>query len=152
MRRRIPTSSGVCVNPPVVDAVIELLEAAPVPSFLSRVRASRRSDRACRGRATAVAHRDSTYSMVMLSSWDVPAETDRNVDWAHGAWNRAEPLTHGYYINTANADDARAACVRLAARTSTGSSRSSASRSGQSVPHEREHQVGRLSTARDNTE
>jgi len=44
--------------------------------------------------------------MVMLSSWDVPAETDRNVDWARGAWNRVEPLTQGYYINTANADDA----------------------------------------------
>jgi hypothetical protein len=67
---------------------------------------ARLSSRACRrhGKDSASGH-ESTFDLVMHTSWDDPAERDRNVEWGRRVWRRVEAFTEGFYVNIANTED-----------------------------------------------
>jgi len=91
----------------LVDAAVGLLESATVPIFnvvfVHQGGAIARVDPA----SSAVTHRDRTFSIVLVNAWDDTTQTPKNVEWGRSAWKKIEPFTDGYYINTANADDAK---------------------------------------------
>jgi FAD/FMN-containing dehydrogenase len=58
--------------------------------------AAARVDRA----ATAFAHRDSQYDFLVLSQWEDPADTTRNIDWTKSFFEAMRPfLASGVYVN-----------------------------------------------------
>jgi FAD/FMN-containing dehydrogenase len=91
----------------LMDAMIGLVESATVPIFnivlVHQGGAIARVDAA----SSAITNRDRTFSIVLVTAWDDTSQTSKNVEWARGAWKKIEPFTDGYYINTANADDAK---------------------------------------------
>jgi hypothetical protein len=57
---------------------------------------------------TAFSHRDALYDFLMLSSWDDPAEADRNIDWTRELYAAMRPSLHtGIYVNGLGADSAQ---------------------------------------------
>ena len=50
--------------------------------------------------ATAFQHRQAAFSLLILSGWDDPADTDANVAWTREVWERTRPLcSSGVYVN-----------------------------------------------------
>jgi hypothetical protein len=50
--------------------------------------------------ATAFAHRDRQYDFLILSQWDDPAESARNIDWTRTFFEAMRPfLKQGVYVN-----------------------------------------------------
>lgn len=50
--------------------------------------------------ATAFEHRRAAFSLLILSGWTNPADTDINVAWARDAWERTRPLSSSaVYVN-----------------------------------------------------
>jgi hypothetical protein len=59
--------------------------------------------------ATAFAHRDAPFSLLLVSRWTDPAASDRHIAWTRGLWQAAQPhAAGGTYINylSAGEDDA----------------------------------------------
>ena len=49
---------------------------------------------------TAYAHRDAPYDLVILSGWEDPVETERNVEWTRDFFAAVRPeLSGGVYVN-----------------------------------------------------
>jgi FAD/FMN-containing dehydrogenase len=92
------------LEPKVIDAMLGISEGAPMPLSVILVHQGGAIAKV-KPSATAVARREHPHSLVIAASWDDPAQTARNVEWARAAWRKLEPLTDGYYVNTANADD-----------------------------------------------
>jgi hypothetical protein len=93
------------IEPALVETGLGLIETAPMAGFgLILVHQGGAIARGKPG-ATAVPFRDQLHSVVLNTAWEGNADTDRNVAWAREAWRKLEPLTKGYYVNTANADD-----------------------------------------------
>ncbi|HZF16231.1 MAG TPA: FAD-binding oxidoreductase [Steroidobacteraceae bacterium] len=55
--------------------------------------------------SAAFQHRDATYSMVIMSFWDKPAERDPGMQWARASWKVMEPMTEGFYVNEVSNED-----------------------------------------------
>jgi FAD/FMN-containing dehydrogenase len=56
--------------------------------------------------ATAYAHRDLPFDLVILSSWSDPAENERNVAWTRDLHQAVRPYEPGgVYVNDLDADD-----------------------------------------------
>jgi hypothetical protein len=53
---------------------------------------------------TAFPKRDMAFVLALTASWRDPAESERRVSEARGAWRTLEPLTSGFYVNYAAAD------------------------------------------------
>jgi FAD/FMN-containing dehydrogenase len=92
------------------DEIIEALAdfAARVPSPLSAIAIA--DTHGAHGRvasdATAYAHRDLPFDLVILSSWTDPAETDRNITWTRGLYDAVRPHTGaGVYVNDLDRDE-----------------------------------------------
>ena len=50
--------------------------------------------------ATAFAHRDRQYDFLILSQWEDPAESARNIDWTRAFFEAMQPfLKRGVYVN-----------------------------------------------------
>ena len=50
--------------------------------------------------ATAFQHRSASFSLLILSGWEDPADTDVNVTWTRELFARTEPLcSAGVYVN-----------------------------------------------------
>jgi len=93
------------IEPALIDVGLELLATAPMAGFgLIMVHHGGAIARVKPG-ATAVPLRDPLHSVVLNTAWEGKADADKNVAWARDAWRKLEPLTNGYYVNTANADD-----------------------------------------------
>ncbi|MEA2585743.1 MAG: hypothetical protein QOF33_3828 [Thermomicrobiales bacterium] len=59
--------------------------------------------------ATAYAHRDLPFDLVILSSWTDPADSERNVAWTRGLYEAVRPLTPaGVYVNDLDGDEGQA--------------------------------------------
>ncbi len=89
-----------------IDAMLANIEEATLPTaqaiaFLQLGGAISRVD----ARATAYAHRDAAYAIVMPIVWQDPSLSDAILSWEHSAWKRVEPLTRGTYVNFLAADD-----------------------------------------------
>ncbi len=94
----------------IPDEVIEILvdHFRKVPSPLTGVAfqqigaAARRVPRD----ATAFAHRDALYDLVMLSRWRDPREDDGNVGWTRALWQALQPYSSGaVYVNNLGDED-----------------------------------------------
>ena len=60
--------------------------------------------------ATAFAHRDGGYSLLIVSQWQDPRDTDSNIAWAKETYAQLRPyLADRQYLNNLPADDGRIA-------------------------------------------
>ena len=60
--------------------------------------------------ATAFAHRDGGYSLLIVSQWQDPRDTDSNIAWAKETYEQLRPyLADRQYLNNLPADDGRIA-------------------------------------------
>ena len=60
--------------------------------------------------ATAFAHREPGYSLLIVSQWQDPADTDANIAWAKETFEALRPhLADRQYLNNLPADDGRIA-------------------------------------------
>jgi hypothetical protein len=58
--------------------------------------------------ATAFAHRASGYSLLIVSQWTDPRDTEQNIGWARDTFEALRPCTSGRsYINNLIAEDGR---------------------------------------------
>lgn len=58
--------------------------------------------------ATAYAHRDLPFDLVILSSWTDPADTERNMTWTRGLYEAVRPFAPaGVYVNDLDRDEAQ---------------------------------------------
>ena len=55
--------------------------------------------------ATAFARRQATFSILLRTRWQDPAEQDASIAWARKTWRALEPYTDGFYSNTTSMDD-----------------------------------------------
>jgi FAD/FMN-containing dehydrogenase len=56
--------------------------------------------------ATAFPHRGDRYDLLILSQWQDPAQSSRNIEWTRELFTAIEPhLGHGVYVNNLAADD-----------------------------------------------
>jgi FAD/FMN-containing dehydrogenase len=92
------------------DEVIEALVnfAGRVPSPLSAIAIA--DTHGTYGRvaadATAYAHRDLPFDLVILSSWTDPAESDRNITWTRALYEAVRPHAGaGVYVNDLDRDE-----------------------------------------------
>jgi hypothetical protein len=54
---------------------------------------------------TAFAHRDAEYDLLVGSSWRSREDSEENVAWMRGFWNKVLPYTSGFYVNNAMDED-----------------------------------------------
>ena len=56
---------------------------------------------------TAFPHRRARYSLLILSMWNDPAESDRNIRWTREFWSAMQPFcSEAVYVNYLDTDDA----------------------------------------------
>ena len=56
---------------------------------------------------TAFPHRRARYSLVIVSMWTDPADSDANIRWTRELWSAMQPFsTEGVYVNYLDTDDA----------------------------------------------
>jgi hypothetical protein len=101
----------------LTDGAIEvLLEfAAACPSPYTGIGLQQMTGAASRvdPRATAFAHRDRQYDFLILSQWEDPADSGRNIDWTRRCFEAMRPyLKEAVYVN--NLGDQESDRVRAA--------------------------------------
>jgi FAD/FMN-containing dehydrogenase len=94
----------------ITDAAIDVLvdHAARVPSPFSAIAIADTHGAYSRVGAeeTAYSHRDAPYDLVILSSWEDPAASDRNVAWTRELHAAISPhLSSGVYVNDLDRDE-----------------------------------------------
>jgi hypothetical protein len=94
----------------VSDATIDTLVryAAEIPSPYSAILIGHFAGTGSRvdNQATAYGHRDLVYDVLMISSWEDPAESERNIHWTRSCYQAVEPfLTSGIYVNDMSGDE-----------------------------------------------
>jgi hypothetical protein len=84
----------------LIDVLIDAIER--VPSAYSAIAIEPMGGAIARvpETATAFEHRHHAFSLLILSGWDDPAETDANVAWSRELWELIAPLTSSaVYVN-----------------------------------------------------
>src|SRR5690606_22856146 len=89
-----------------IDAMLASMEEATLPiaqaiAFPQLGGAVSRVD----ARATAYAHREAAYAVIIPMVWQDPSLSDALLSWGRAAWKRIEPSTRGTYVNFLSADD-----------------------------------------------
>lgn len=56
--------------------------------------------------ATAYAHRDAPFDLVILSSWTRPADSEENISWTRALYDAIRPHGAGVYVNDLDQDEA----------------------------------------------
>jgi UDP-N-acetylenolpyruvoylglucosamine reductase len=91
------------------DAIEVLLEfAATCPSPYTGIGLQQMAGAASRvdSQATAFAHRDRQYDCLILSQWDDPADSDRNLDWTRCCFEAMRPhVKDAVYVNNLGDQD-----------------------------------------------
>jgi len=90
------------LTPALIDAVVDCVEAAPLPSGFGEI-----SFQPCGGaagrvapEATAFWNRHASYDMGVFALWKVPGDgAERNTAWVRAVWQKLEPFAEGYYVN-----------------------------------------------------
>ena len=94
----------------ISDAAIEILAdaATAIPSAFSVIAIADTHGAYSRVGATetAYSHRDAPYDLVILSSWEDPAASDRNVAWTRALYEAISPhVSCGVYVNDLDRDE-----------------------------------------------
>ncbi|HVN44264.1 MAG TPA: FAD-binding oxidoreductase [Steroidobacteraceae bacterium] len=90
------------ITPSLIDAVVDYIEAAPLPTGFGEI-----GFQPCGGaagrvapEATAFWNRHASYDMGMFALWPVPGDgAERNTAWTRAAWEKLGQFAEGYYVN-----------------------------------------------------
>jgi FAD/FMN-containing dehydrogenase len=93
-----------------LEVMVEAIERCPSPmsgvTLVPYLGAVNRVDAA----ATAFAHREPGYSLLIVAQWQDPRDTDSNIAWARQTFEELHPyLAERQYLNNLPADDGRIA-------------------------------------------
>ena len=92
------------LTPALIDAAIDYIEAAPLPSGSIGFQPLGRAANRVPPGATAFWNRHATFDMLISGFWEVPGDgAERNTEWTRGAWVKLEPYTEGFYVNLGEA-------------------------------------------------
>jgi FAD/FMN-containing dehydrogenase len=93
------------ITPAVIDTLVDYLDAAPwrrgVASFIQHGGAIAR----VKPDATAYWSRQAGHTVLLVGTWDEPADAERSTQWARTGWASLEPQTDGFYVNFMAPDD-----------------------------------------------
>jgi hypothetical protein len=90
----------------VIDALAEYAPQKPSPFTAIAIADTHGAYGRVAPDATAYAHRDLPFDMVMLSSWTDPADSDRNIAWTRELYEAVKPFTpSGVYVNDLDGDE-----------------------------------------------
>ena len=93
-----------------IDTAVEFFARVPSPRTVITIDQLHGVARRVSPTATAFAHRDAPYGLAIISMWDDPDESERNIAWTRDLAAATEPYaTGGVYVNGLGEDQARAA-------------------------------------------
>lgn len=89
-----------------IEVLPELAATCPSPYAGIGLQQMTGADSRVDPQATAVAHRDRQYGCLILSQWDDPADSDRNLDWTRRCFEAMRPhLKDAVYVNNLGDQD-----------------------------------------------
>ena len=94
------------ITPRMIDAVVDYLEATPLPTGIVGFSHMGGAISRVKPEATAFWHREAQHSLMMIGFWDEAAAAERAMQWVRGGWKGFEPLTDGFYVNEMSYDEA----------------------------------------------
>jgi FAD binding domain/Berberine and berberine like len=84
----------------LIDVLIDAMTRVPSPYTLIAIEPMGGAIARIPESATAFQHRSASFSLLILSGWEDPADTDVNVTWTRKLFARTEPLcSAGVYVN-----------------------------------------------------
>jgi FAD/FMN-containing dehydrogenase len=90
----------------VIDALADFAPRVPSPYTAIAIADTHGAYGRVAPDATAYAHRDLPFDMVILSSWIDSADSDRNIAWARELYEAVKPFTpSGVYVNDLDGDE-----------------------------------------------
>lgn len=91
-----------------IDTVIEYFAAVPSPSTIVAFQQMGNAANRVAVDATAFSHRDALYDFALLSGWDDPAQSEKNIRWTRDFFAAMQPSLHtGVYVNALGEDSAQ---------------------------------------------
>jgi len=91
-------------DPRLFDALLAGFEPAPGRATVLLLQQLGGAISRVRPDATAFNHRDARFDLVVLGSWEDPAQSPVHSAWIKDYWNGLEAYTRGYYFNTTIGD------------------------------------------------
>ena len=89
----------------LVDVLVEAMTRVPSPYTLIAIEPMGGAISRVPPTATAFQHRSPSFSLLILSGWEDPADTDRNVTWTRDLFARTQPLcSDAVYVNYLGAE------------------------------------------------
>jgi hypothetical protein len=84
----------------LIDVLIDAMRRVPSPYTIIAIEPMGGAVSRVPETATAFRHRSPAFSLLILSGWDDPADTDANVGWTRDLFARTEPLSSpAVYVN-----------------------------------------------------
>jgi FAD/FMN-containing dehydrogenase len=83
-----------------IDTMVAFMQAAPSPRPMVVIDQFGGAVARVANDATAFAHRDAAYDLVIAATWSDPAEQDAHIEWARSFWEAMRPhSTDDVYVN-----------------------------------------------------
>lgn len=93
----------------VIEALVDSFASVPSPHTAIAIADTHGAYARVTADATAYAHRDLPFDLVILSSWTDPTETERNITWTRALYAALQPHTGtGAYVNDLDQDEGQA--------------------------------------------
>ncbi len=90
----------------VIEAVADYAEQVPSPHTAIAIADTHGAYGRVAPDATAYAHRDLPFDLVILASWTDPVDTERNIGWTRGLYEAIRPYAPaGVYVNDLDGDE-----------------------------------------------
>ena len=84
----------------LIDILVDSFSRVPSPDSMIALEQMGGAVARVPSDATAFEHRQAAFSLLILSGWDDPADSDVNVAWTRDVWERTRPLSSsGVYVN-----------------------------------------------------
>lgn len=88
------------VSDAAMDTLIERFAAVPSPHTMVLIVKLGGAVSRVGKEETAFYYRDAAYHFEILSAWDDPNDTEKNIGWTRECWNAMQPFaSSGIYIN-----------------------------------------------------
>ncbi len=92
----------------VIEALTDYTAQVPSPHTAIAIADTHGAYGRVASEATAYAHRDLPFDLVILASWTDPSDTERNIAWTRGLYEAIRPYTpSGVYVNDLDGDEAQ---------------------------------------------
>ncbi len=90
----------------MIEAVADYAEQVPSPHTAIAIADTHGAYGRVAPDATAYAHRDLPFDLVILASWTDPVDTERNIGWTRGLYEAIRPYAPaGVYVNDLDGDE-----------------------------------------------